>query len=155
MNKNLYLIFLSLLITSCSSHKAPNTNSSNNTGYSNYSTQSYTPPPPVPPSYPPSNQCYDISSVVANNVSSQYLKGKRFAIYDYNGGQKKPYGPYFVKSITFTKSSYTNYFNTLINEKSYDLETIYVESSTSYFESLARKIGCDTSNTVTAVKLLY
>ena len=155
MNKNLYAIFLSLLIASCSSHKAPDTYASNNTGYSNYSAQSYTPPPPPAPKYPPSNQCSDIDSTVANNVSSQYLKGKRFAIFDSNSGQKKPYGPYFVNTITFTNSSYPNYYNTLINGQAYDLETIYVESSTSYFESLARKIGCDRSNTVTAVKLLY
>jgi hypothetical protein len=154
MIKRLYLIFFPLLVSCCSSQKAPEAYSSNNTGYSNYSAPSYTPPPP-PPKRPPSNQCYDVDSTVANNVSSQLLKGKRFAIFDSNSGQKKPLGPFFFNTVTFTNSSYPNYFNTLINGQAYDLETIYVESSTSYFESLARKIGCDRSNTVTAVKLLY
>jgi len=68
--------------------------------------------------------------------------------------QQKPDGPYRIQAVTFRQSAtYSGYFHVLFNNKEYDLSNIYVETSPSYFESLARKIGCTRDKSVRAVRL--
>lgn len=107
---------------------------------------------------PDNDQCMDISSSKMSNFLSLYLKGKRYAVFDKNSGQVKPRGPYYFNSIESRNSlNYSSFYNPVINGEIHDLNNLYIETSTSYFESLSRKIGCDPikKNTVTAVRLIY
>jgi len=146
-----FLIYFSILfLVSCSSSNKPSTN---------YSNISNTPPPPPAPVAPPVltpslNQCYTISKALADNVYNLFLANSRFAYFDVSQNQQKPDGPYRIQAVTFRQSAtYSGYFHVLFNNKEYDLSNIYVETSPSYFESLARKIGCTRDKSVRAVRL--